>query len=104
MNAKPSKKHSETNWEQVDSLSDSGIDTSNIPPLDAEFFKNATLRMPQRKSSITMRLDSDLLAWFRSLGKGYQTRMNAILRAYMEAQQHNQRVKPAPGKSGGASR
>ena len=85
MSAKPSKRESQTNWAKVDELSDSDIDTSGIPPLDADFFKHAELRMPAKKKSVAVRLDSDVLEWFRKQGKGYQTRINAVLRTYMEA-------------------
>ena len=84
MNAKPSKKQSKTNWDRVKAQSDSDIDTSEIPALDPDFFKTANLRMPSNKASITVRLDSDVLEWFRNQGKGYQTRINAVLRTYME--------------------
>ena len=87
MSEKRSKKSSSTDWPQVDALADEDVDTSDIPPLDKAFFKNATVRLPQRKRSVTVRLDSDVLEWFRAHGKGYQTRMNAVLRMYMEAQQ-----------------
>ena len=85
MSAKPSKRESQTNWAKVDELSDPDIDTSDIPPLDIDFFKHAELRMPAKKKSVTVRLDSDVLEWFRKQGKGYQTRINAVLRTYMEA-------------------
>jgi uncharacterized protein (DUF4415 family) len=51
---------------------------------DAEFWKSATVVMPTPKEIVTMRLDADLLRWFRQQ-RGYQTRINAILRAYMQA-------------------
>jgi uncharacterized protein (DUF4415 family) len=51
---------------------------------DAAFWKHATVVMPTPKSILTMRLDADLLSWFRQQ-PGYQTRINAILRAYMQA-------------------
>ncbi len=54
-------------------------------PTDAPFWKNAKVVMPSPKTIVTMRLDTDLLRWFRQQ-RGYQTRINAILRAYMEAQ------------------
>ena len=71
-------------------MSDAEIDTSDIPPLDQNFFANAEIRMPKRKESITIRLDPDVLGWFRNFGKGYQTRINAVLRAYMEISASNQ--------------
>jgi uncharacterized protein (DUF4415 family) len=51
---------------------------------DAEFWKTAKVVMPTPKEIVTMRLDADLLRWFRQQ-RGYQTRINAILRAYMQA-------------------
>jgi uncharacterized protein (DUF4415 family) len=42
---------------------------------------------PQAKEMVTLRLDPDVLAWFRKAGRGYQTRINAVLRAFVEAQE-----------------
>jgi uncharacterized protein (DUF4415 family) len=56
----------------------------DVRPTDEEFWKNAKVVWPTRKTIVTMRLDADLLAWFRQQ-RGYQTRINAILRAYMKA-------------------
>jgi uncharacterized protein (DUF4415 family) len=67
-------------------MRDEDIDTSDIPELDETFFKNAVLRLPQPKASVCLRLDRDVLDWFKAQGKGYQTRMNAVLKAYKEAQ------------------
>jgi uncharacterized protein (DUF4415 family) len=53
-------------------------------PTDEAFWKDAKVVWPTRKTVVTMRLDSDLLAWFRRQ-RGYQTRINAILRSYMKA-------------------
>ena len=61
---------------------DNEIDYSDIPPLDDAFWKNAVCN-PFYKSSTTVRVDSDVLAWLKSQGKGYQTKINAILRAAM---------------------
>lgn len=66
-------------------MPDSEIDYSDIPPLDEAFWKNA-VRNPfykPTKTSTTVRVDSDVLAWLKSEGKGYQTRINAILREAM---------------------
>jgi uncharacterized protein (DUF4415 family) len=78
------KNASQTDWERVESMTDEEIDTSDIPPLDDDFFAHAELRLPEPKQSITIRLDADVVEWFKAQGKGYQTRMNAILRRYME--------------------
>jgi uncharacterized protein (DUF4415 family) len=61
------------------------VDTSDIPALDDEFFRRAArnpLYKPIKRST-TIRIDADVLAWLRSQGGGYQTRINAILRRAM---------------------
>lgn len=66
-------------------MPEDAIDLGDIPPLDDEFWKNA-VRNPfykPIKTSTTVRVDADVLAWLKSKGKGYQTRLNAILRAEM---------------------
>lgn len=57
----------------------------DIRPTDEAFWSKAKVVMPRSKKTVTMRLDADLLDWFRG-NPGYQTRINAILRAYMNAQ------------------
>jgi len=72
-------------------MPDSEIDYSDIPPLDDTFWKNA-VRNPfykPTKTSTTVRVDSDVLAWFKSQGKGYQTRINAVLREAMLCALHH---------------
>ena len=85
MNENYSDDISMTDWDRLDAMQDEDIDTSDIAPLDESFFANAELRMPKTKKTITMRVDPEVLEWFRAQGKGYQTRMNAVLRMYMEA-------------------
>lgn len=84
MNAQNLKKTSETDWARVDALTDETIDTSDIPPLDDTFFANAKLRMPDKKVSVTVSVDADVLAWFEAQGKEFQQRINAALRIYAE--------------------
>jgi uncharacterized protein (DUF4415 family) len=79
------KTNSKTDWNRINSLSDQDIDTSDIPELDASLFANAEIRLPKHKEAVTLRLDNDILEWYKSLGKGYQTRINAVLRLYMDA-------------------
>ena len=67
------------------------LDYSDIPEADADFWRRAELQMPQPKKGIYIRLDTDVLTWLKSKGKGYQTRMNAILRALMERDQQHPR-------------
>lgn len=65
--------------------SDAEIDVSDQPPLDDAFWKNAVGNPYYKptKTSTTVRVDSDVLVWLKSQGKGYQTRINAILRQAM---------------------
>jgi uncharacterized protein (DUF4415 family) len=88
MNAKNSKKKSGTDWQFLNKESDQDIDFSDIPKLGPDFWKKAVLKMPQKKASLTLRLDHDVVTWFRSTGRGYQTKMNAVLRSYMRAARH----------------
>ena len=85
MSAKDSKKKSGTDWDFLHAKSDDRIDFSDIPKLGPDFWKKAVVRMPEKKDSVTLRVDHDVLEWFRRFGGGYQTRMNAVLRAYMRA-------------------
>jgi uncharacterized protein (DUF4415 family) len=68
-------------------MKDSDIDYSDLPPLDDEFFKRAkAVAWPPVKRQLTIRLDADVLDWLKANGRGYQTRINRILRAAMESQ------------------
>src|SRR5215471_19226498 len=84
-----SKTDPKTNWRRLRSMTDEEIHAAIIEDPDAKatdegFWKEARIVMPRRKETVTMRLDADLLEWFRR-ERGYQTRINAILRAYMNA-------------------
>ncbi|WP_409307983.1 BrnA antitoxin family protein [Pseudomonas putida] len=79
-------KSSRTDWSRLARQDDKDIDTSDIPELDQDFFRQAELRV-SAKQTVTIRLDSDVLAWFKEQGSGYQTRINQLLRQYMQAQQ-----------------
>jgi uncharacterized protein (DUF4415 family) len=57
-------------------------DAGIIPP---GFWDNATVHVPERKQQITLRLDPDVIRWFKRTGKGYQSRMGAVLRSYIQA-------------------
>jgi uncharacterized protein (DUF4415 family) len=68
-------------------MKDNDIDFSDCPEMDEEFFKHAKIVLPENKETVTIRLDKEVLEWFRAQGKGYQTRINALLRSYMKANQ-----------------
>ena len=78
-----------TDWNRLRRMSAAqiraGIEADpDAQPTDAAFWKGAQVVLPRRKTAVTMRLDADLLDWFRQ-EHGYQTRINAILRTYMKA-------------------
>jgi uncharacterized protein (DUF4415 family) len=81
----------QTDWDRVDKLRDEDIDLSDNPEITAEMFAKAVLRKGLkpvvRKTQVTLRIDEDVLAWFKKQGKGYQTRINSLLKAYKEAHQ-----------------
>jgi len=59
-----------------------------VADIDEDFWKNAAVVMPSSKSSVHLRVDTDVLEWFKAQGKGHLTRMNAVLRSYMAARKH----------------
>lgn len=83
MKANNTKRRSRTDWKRIDALRDSDIDFSEMPELGPDFFAKAIL-WPGPKKQITLRLDPDVLAFFRKTGKGYQTSINAVLKKYVE--------------------
>ena len=81
-----------TDWGRVRALSDDEIEAAaasdpDAPPLDEAFWREARVVLPRpaSKKHTGLRIDEDVLAWFRVQGRGYQARMNAVLRAYVEA-------------------
>lgn len=83
MNVK--RKFITSDLKRLDKLKDKDIDYSDIPPLDESFFTKTTVVLPRKKDSITLRVDHDVLEFFKNQGKGYQTLINAILKTYMLA-------------------
>ena len=78
---------------RIDTLRDEEIDYSDISELDDEIFAQSLVDWPPKKVAITIRVDSDVLGWFKEQGRGYQTRMNQVLRRYMNAA--GRRARPA---------
>lgn len=81
---------SKTDIKRLKSMKESDIVIDNdAPAWTPEMFARAIVRKGlkpvPRKSLLSLRIDSDVLEWFRAKGRGYQSRMNALLRAYMEA-------------------
>jgi len=78
-----------TDFAALDAMTDDDIaravaEDPNVASLDTDWTK-ARLVLPPGKENVTLRVDRDVLAWFRATGKGFHTRMNAVLRAYMAA-------------------
>jgi uncharacterized protein (DUF4415 family) len=91
MKKKTISKKSRTDWDRLKTMSEKDIDLSDSPELTPEKFARAVVRRGlkpvKNKIQLTIRLDEDVLEWFRNQGPGYQTKINSLLRAYMEA--HN---------------
>ena len=81
---------------EIEAIQDQDIDYSEIPEADESFWQRVELQMPQPKKGIYIRLDTDVIDWLKSKGKGYQTRMNAMLRELMrsEKEQRGRRGRP----------
>lgn len=75
--------------QKINKIKDSEIDYSDIPELDDNFWKNAVVVQPRKKTAITLRLDTDTLEWFKHQGRGYQTVINSVLKSYMNAKKHS---------------
>jgi len=88
MKKSATSRKSRTNWKRVEALKDDRIDFSDTPELTPEMLARAVVRRGlkpvPRKEQLTIRVDSDVLEWYKKQGPGYQTRINALLRAYMQ--------------------
>ncbi|HUY27549.1 MAG TPA: BrnA antitoxin family protein [Candidatus Binataceae bacterium] len=88
-----------TDWARVNALTDRDIEKAvasdpDAPPImDEQWWRNATLVMPERKVPVSMRVDREILEWFKRQGRGYQSRMHAVLAAYYRAHSARDRVR-----------
>jgi uncharacterized protein (DUF4415 family) len=91
MSKPPTSTKSLTDWERLDAMTDEDIDFSDSPEITPQMFAKAIVKRGLEprpaKQQVTLRIDSDVLEWFREQGRGYQTNINVLLRAYMEAHQ-----------------
>lgn len=88
MSAKSTKtvsKRRRTGWAKLQNIADHEIDYSDIPPTDAKFWEKAKVVLPPVKMHLSLRLDEDIVEWFKRQGAGYQTKINAVLRSYVQA-------------------
>src|SRR5436190_11267332 len=80
----PAKKRAmKSDLARIDKLADEDLDYSDIPELDDGVFAQPLVPWPPVKETITIRMDADVLGWFKRQGRGYQTRINQVLRHYM---------------------
>jgi len=95
MKRKLTSNTSQTDWARLDAMQDAEIDLSDVPEITPEMFAKAVvkhgLKPVPTKKLLTLRVDDDVLAWFKSQGRGYQTRINTLLRAYMDANREQRR-------------
>jgi len=86
----------QTDWERLRHITEEEIaaqareDGTDVPD---DFWDDAVLVVPA-KQAVSLRIDADVLTWYRAQGKGYQTRMNRVLRRFMEAQQRRAAAQP----------
>ncbi len=84
----------ETDYKRLDAMKDEDIDFSDIPEVPPEMFARGIVRRGlkpvTRKKQLTLRVDSDVVEWYQRQGPGYQTRINSLLRAYME--EHRRKI------------
>jgi uncharacterized protein (DUF4415 family) len=85
------KMKSLTDWARLDAMTEEEIernaaDDPDNPPWTDEDWANARVVWPQGKAPVTLQIDKDILHWFKRPGRGYQTRINAVLRTFVEAQ------------------
>jgi len=88
------RRKSETDWARLDALTDEEIEASiaNDPDWSDDWnWGEAVLVIPPKKKAISIRVDEDVLDYFKKQGAGYQRRMNAVLRSYMQ-QKHKKRA------------
>lgn len=91
MNERDSNEPSQTDWQELAAMTDEEIDYSDIPPLDDIFFERATLRLPhQPKVTVMLQIDPDVFAWFNAQEDGWERRVRAALRIYVEAHKEQQ--------------
>ena len=69
---------------ELENIPEPAIDTSDIPELDQQFWETAKMVKPVSQEATLIQLDQDILDWFKSKGKGYQSLINSALRSYIE--------------------
>src|SRR6185437_3701205 len=92
--ARRARGESRTDWARVDAMPQAEVERladAEEGPLAEDWEGTVMRRLPQPKADIHIRLDADIVDWFKAQGKGYQTRINAVLRAFVESRRRMQR-------------
>ncbi len=91
MNKENSIKQSQTDWARIDAMTDEEIDFTDCPEITDEMWATGVLRKNFKpiptKSQENLPVDRDIIEYFKAQGRDYQTKINQLLRAYMEAHQ-----------------
>src|SRR6266498_1072516 len=85
MKKKPTSTKSKTDFARLDKMKDEDIDYSDAPAITPEMFAKSIVQRglkPRTKTQLTLRVDTDVLEWYKKQGRGYQTKINLLLRAY----------------------
>ncbi len=100
---------SKSDWARVDSMSQAEVERNadeDEGPLNDDWESTIVFGLPATKQDIHIRLDSDIIEWFKTHGRGYQTRINAVLRAFVQTRRQGgpkvttrSRAKSAKGSS-----
>jgi uncharacterized protein (DUF4415 family) len=83
-------RNSQTDWTRLAAMPDEEIDFSDLPEVTPAMFAKAVVKRglkPRTKSQLTLRIDTEVIDWFKLHGRGWQTKINLLLRAYMEEDQ-----------------
>jgi uncharacterized protein (DUF4415 family) len=91
-----------TDWARVNAMTEEEVERNALEEnrrlgIPDDWYKDAYAVYPVEKERITIRIDRDVLQYFRDQGKGYQSRMNAVLRAFMSAERQNSKFKTQNG-------
>jgi uncharacterized protein (DUF4415 family) len=82
-----------SDWSKVDSITDEELERriaedADDGALPENWPEGVEVGLPRPKTHMNLRIDADVVDWFKGSGRGYQTRINAVLRAYVQAHRH----------------
>ena len=94
LRAKQARGEDKSDWKRAAAMTEAEIEAAIADDPDEAGmvvdWAQASVELPEPKASLNMRIDRDVLEFFRRQGKGYQTKINAVLRSYVEQMRHEQ--------------